>query len=102
MPAAAGALRHGSLRRIAAHLECQQSSHRDWVLVETQVRWVHGGRSFVHQQPRECRPVIVLLCRPGWPFQYEQRAHPPPESDSTFALETQAPALAGDLPPNMA
>src|SRR5215469_6316437 len=97
MPAAAGALRHGSLWRIADHLERQQSSHLDWVLAETQVKWVLYGRSFVHQRLRECRLVIALLCRPGWPIQHEPRAHPRPELDSVSALEIQARALVGVL-----
>src|SRR5215469_2614081 len=102
MPAAAGALRHGSLWRIADHLERQQSSHLDWVLAETQVKWVLYGRSFAHQLLRECRLVIALLCRPGWPIQHEPRAHPRPELDSVSALEIQARALAGDLRLNTA
>lgn len=102
IPAGVGALRHGLLWRIAARLEYQQSSRRDWVLAETQVKWFLYGRSFVHQHLRECRLVKVLLCRPGWPIQHEPRAHPRPELDSIFALETQARALAGDLPPNTA
>src|ERR1700740_663248 len=102
MPAAAGALRHGSLRRIAAHLECQQSLHRDWVLAEIQVRWIHGGRSFVRQTLRECRLVITRRCRPGWPNQGEPRAHPRVGLDSIFVSETQAGALAVGLLPNMA
>ena len=76
--------------------------HPDWVLTETQVKWVRDGRSFVHQHPRGCRLVRVPPCRPGWPIQHEPRAHPRPELDSIFALETQARALAGDPPPNMA
>src|SRR5215472_5405958 len=102
MPAGAGALLHGPLKRSAAHLEYQQSSHPDWVLAETQVKWVLDERSFVHQQLRECRLVIVLLCRPDRLIQHEPRAHPRSELDSIFALETQARALAADLLPNMA
>jgi len=102
MPAAAGVRRHGWLWRSADHLEYQQSSHRDWALAETQVKWVHDGRSFVHQHLRECRLAKVRLCRPGSPIKREPRAHPRPELDSISALKTQARALAEDPLLNMA